>query len=262
MYNATTNLLTRMQDIEFVTFTEVFQRGRESVGSVGLGGNGQFTRLLALQSLGHAPWTACLTEDLDLGISLTLNGWKNRCCSRAHVSQQAVTTPGRLLRQRTRWFQGHLQCWRRIPEVIRSHALTRRASADLTYHLVSPGLLLLMCAPMLVGWLAMTVTLIADKSAFSVHAAVVAGIRAYLIAFLPAWLYGVIYSRRTQDTGLLRGIGYGHAFVFYSYLWMIAGWRATGRTLARRSSWSKTTRTLDVATAGPAAVGISPKEGT
>src|SRR5947209_12928027 len=156
MYNAGDALLARMQDVEFVTFTEVFQRGRQSVGSVGLGGNGQFTRLSALQSLGNAPWTDCLTEDLDLGIRLTLNGWKNRCCSRTHVSQQAVTTPRRLLRQRTRWFQGHLQCWTRVPAVIRSRTLTRRASADLTYHLMSPSVLLLMCVPMLVGWAALT----------------------------------------------------------------------------------------------------------
>ena len=40
MYNAKENLLTRVQDFEFVTFTEVFQRGRQKVGSVGLGGNG------------------------------------------------------------------------------------------------------------------------------------------------------------------------------------------------------------------------------
>ena len=50
---------------EFVVFTEIFQRARQRVGSVGLGGNGQFARLTALMSLGDAPWTKCLTEDLD-----------------------------------------------------------------------------------------------------------------------------------------------------------------------------------------------------
>ena len=63
-----------------MTFTEIFQRGRQRVGSVGLGGNGQFTRLTALQSLATAPWTDCLTEDLDLGIRLLCRGWVNDFC--------------------------------------------------------------------------------------------------------------------------------------------------------------------------------------
>src|SRR5919202_6794942 len=54
MYNAGEKLLTRMQDFEFVTFTEVFQRARQRIGSVGLGGNGQFNRLSALMALGDA----------------------------------------------------------------------------------------------------------------------------------------------------------------------------------------------------------------
>ena len=47
-YGCTTGkrgLLARMQDLEFITFTEIFQRACQRVGSVGLGGNGQFARL-------------------------------------------------------------------------------------------------------------------------------------------------------------------------------------------------------------------------
>ena len=62
--------LARMQDMEFVIYTEVFQRGRLHLGSVGLGGNGQFMRLSAMMSLGPSPWTRSLTEDLDLGVRL------------------------------------------------------------------------------------------------------------------------------------------------------------------------------------------------
>ena len=120
MYNAKEKLLARMQDFEFVTFTEVFQRARQRIGSVGLGGNGQFNRLSALRSLGSAPWTKCLTEDLDLGIQLLTRGWLNCYCPTTHVSQQAVVQFRRLVRQRSRWYQGNLQCWRRIPEIVRS----------------------------------------------------------------------------------------------------------------------------------------------
>src|SRR5205823_4034013 len=120
MYNAGESRLARMQDLEFVTFTEIFQRGRQRLGSDGLGGNGQFARLSALESLGGAPWTDCLTEDLDLGLRLWARGYTNAFCPTTHVNQQAVTSLRRLVRQRARWFQGHLQCWRRIPLVLRA----------------------------------------------------------------------------------------------------------------------------------------------
>ena len=51
--NRGSSRLARMQDMEFVIYTEVFQRGRRHLGSVGLGGNGQFMRLSALLSLGR-----------------------------------------------------------------------------------------------------------------------------------------------------------------------------------------------------------------
>lgn len=245
MYNARTNLLSRMQDVEFVTFNEVFQSGRQSIGSVGLGGNGQFARLSALQSLGDTPWTDCLTEDLDLGIRLMLNGWTNRACRTTHVSQQAVTTPRRLLRQRTRWFQGHLQCWKRVPAIIRSSDVSRRASADLTYHLLAPAILLAVSLPIVLAWVVVAYTIVSAGTLAATNESIVLLARAYAITFVPAWIYGVVYANRTRDTSRLRGVAYGHVFTLYSYMWMIAGWRATARTLTKRSSWTKTTRTAD-----------------
>ena len=55
MYNAQESLLARMQDIEFVVFTEIYQRARRHLGTVELGGNGQFVRLAALRSLRTLP---------------------------------------------------------------------------------------------------------------------------------------------------------------------------------------------------------------
>src|SRR3954468_13673808 len=164
MYNAGEGLLTRMQDLEFVSFTEVFQRGRQSLSSVGLGGNGQFTRLAALECLGDAPWTDCLTEDLDLGVRLALEGWRNEFCARTFVSQQAVNTPRRLVRQRARWFQGHLQCWSLLPSILASRRISRRAATDLTFHLLSPVLLLLTVVPMLFGTYVLVATTITSAS--------------------------------------------------------------------------------------------------
>ena len=88
--NRNANLLARMQDIEFVLYTRVFQRGRRHLGSVGLGGNGQFVRFSALNSLGAQPWTDSLAEDLDLGIRLMLAGWTTEFSSETSVHQQGL----------------------------------------------------------------------------------------------------------------------------------------------------------------------------
>ena len=246
MYNASHNLLTRIQDMEFVTFTEIFQRGRQKVGSVGLGGNGQFTRLSALESLGDSPWTDCLTEDLDLGVQLLCKGWSNGYCSTSHVSQQGVTKLGRLVRQRTRWFQGHLQCWKRIPAVIKSTHLSDRAVFDLVYHLSSPSLVLLMTLPLLIFVLSLVaITLESPGGLLSVFTARGGLLVAawYLLSFGLAPFYAFVYWLRDPNTRFIKALAFAHAYSLYSYLWFAAGWMAVFRIVTRRRTWAKTKRT-------------------
>jgi 1,2-diacylglycerol 3-beta-glucosyltransferase len=247
MYNVHERLIARMQDLEFVAFTEVFQRGRMRLGSVGLGGNGQFTRLSALEALGDAPWTDCLTEDLDLGVRLLVEGWENRFCPTTEVSQQAVTSVRRLIRQRSRWFQGHLQCWRRIPLVLRS-ALPGRTTADLVYHLSSPAVVLLTSVPLL----AFLVVLAASLASPSQLASGLAGGSLeslglwYLLAFGLAPCYAFAYWLKTPDTSFAKALGLAHMYTLYSYLWFPAGWLAVSRVALGRRGWAKTARTPDV----------------
>lgn len=247
MYNAAETLLTRMQDLEFVTFTEIFQRGRQRLGSVGLGGNGQFTRLSALQTLGNAPWTDCLTEDLDLGLRLWANGLTNVYCPTTHVSQHALTSLRRLVRQRSRWFQGHLQCWRRIPLVLRAdRPLSTRA--DLVQHLLSPLLLLLMTFPTLTFAVGLLALAVADPAALGRVLLARDGLLLllwYLLSFGLAPAYAYVYWLRTPQVSYLRALAYAHAFTLYSYQWMFAGWRAVWNVVRRRRGWAKTARSAD-----------------
>ena len=116
--------LARLQDIELVGYSYMTQTARDRLGSVGLGGNGQFMRLSALASLGPLPWhPGALTEDLDLGIRMMIEGWHLRVCSLASVDQQGLSGFRPLLRQRTRWAQGAYQCWRLLPGLARSPKL-------------------------------------------------------------------------------------------------------------------------------------------
>ena len=69
--SAQTRLLTRMQDIEFSCVIAGMQMLRRHVGSSAMGGNGQFTRLSALQKVTDTygtPWETALLEDFELGL--------------------------------------------------------------------------------------------------------------------------------------------------------------------------------------------------
>ncbi|GAC1610358.1 MAG: glycosyltransferase family 2 protein [Mycobacteriales bacterium] len=246
MYNAEESILARLQDFEFVAFTEIFQRARQRLGSVGLGGNGQFTRLSALADLGDQPWTDCLTEDLDLGIRLLVAGHSNSFCPTTWVSQQAVTLPRRLLRQRTRWFQGHLQCLRRIPMILRS-GLPLKPSMDLIQHLMSPLLVLLTSVLPVLLVIGVVGALVHDPGgllSYIFPPTPLALLVTYLLGFGLSPLYGFAYWLRDGRISFLRALAIAHAYSLYTYLWFAAGWLAV-LTIARgQRGWAKTARTV------------------
>jgi 1,2-diacylglycerol 3-beta-glucosyltransferase len=245
MYNADENALARMQDFEFVTFTEIFQRARQLVGSVGLGGNGQFARMSALMTLGDAPWTDCLTEDLDLGIQLLLAGWGNRFCPTTHVNQQAVTELRRLLRQRARWFQGHLQCWSRLPAILKSD-LPVTTTLDLVQHLMSASLILLLSIPMVVFYTALITAIIVAPHALGNALLASHGlpiVLLYVLTFGVTPIYAYTYWARTRRVSFAQSLALAHLYTVYSYMWIPAGWWALSRIVLRRRGWAKTVRT-------------------
>ncbi len=236
--NRRANLLARMQDIEFVLYTEVFQRGRRHLGSVGLGGNGQFVRFTALDSLGTKPWTQSLAEDLDLGIRLLLAGWDTEFCSTTAVHQQGLVDMKRWVKQRTRWFQGHLQAWTLMPWVLGNLKGTRRA--DLSYHITSPylllvGSLLTVAFGLWIGEL--VITGITGTLQFSYW-----WFSVYVVAFGPSLLFGTIYWQQERSLSWLKAIILFHVFALYATFWYLAGWRAVFRMLTGRTGWAKTDR--------------------
>jgi 1,2-diacylglycerol 3-beta-glucosyltransferase len=245
--NRSASLLARMQDMEFVVFTEVFQRGRRHLRSVGLGGNGQFMRLSALQSLGPEPWSRSLTEDLDLAVRLMTLGWRNEFCHTASVHQQGVTQLGRLVRQRSRWFQGHLMSIRLVPTVLRD--VPGRAAPDLVYHLTGP-VLLLMASCLTGSFLVSAAAAVVYAVTGDGSGADLAGwwlLSTYLLSFGPALAYSTVYWRRERAEGvsLPRCWGWAHLYVLYGLMWYAAGWRAVGRVLRGRHGWAKTARDVE-----------------
>jgi cellulose synthase/poly-beta-1,6-N-acetylglucosamine synthase-like glycosyltransferase len=249
MTNTDRNVLTRMQDMEFVVFTEVFQRARTRFGTAGMGGNGQFVRLSALRSLGPDPWSDCLTEDLDLGLRLVERGWRTMFVATTAVHQQAVDDLKRLMRQRTRWFQGHLQCWPHLWRLVRSKAPAGPA-VDLSLHLLASMAMIgmgMVTASLVVGLVA-----VAMQSPAEAWAALTAGgpgriLLAYLCTFGLCWVYGFVYWLRTPSVRFHTALLLAHAYLLYGFMWVVVGVRAVVRQALGRRGWAKTARSADAA---------------
>ncbi|MFI1864749.1 MULTISPECIES: glycosyltransferase family 2 protein [Streptomyces] len=241
MYNRREGLLARLQDMEFVVYGDIFQSARRFIGSVGMGGNGQFMRLSALDSLGENPWSDSLTEDLDLGVRLIARGWTNQYCTTAAVSQQAVLDLRRLVRQRSRWFQGHLQSAHLAPLILRE-VPGRRAAMDLIYHLSSPVLILLTSVLPLSFLVAVLGAIIGTIRTGHPMVSTMWFIGPYVLSFTSAWIYGFVYHRRERSISALHAVRLGHAFVLYGYIWFAAGWWGLWRAITGKRTWLKTDR--------------------
>jgi hypothetical protein len=242
MLNAHENLVTRWQHLEFVMFNALCSRARERLGSVSLGGNGQFVRLSALQSLGHAPWTDCLTEDLDIGLRLLLAGWRNHYCHSTHVAQQAVTELGRLVRQRARWFQGHLSCWKHIPALLGSK-LPPVCKLDILNYLLAPGIMPLLGTVSLASLAYVAVTLpLLIAGGRAGQAGPLDGLVWYALAL--GWVPCLILALRGEKgLRLHQAVWWAHFVSLGSYIWFWAALTAVRNLALRHTGWLKTART-------------------
>ncbi|MGD1058668.1 MAG: glycosyltransferase family 2 protein [Solirubrobacteraceae bacterium] len=251
--NASTNLLTRMQDMEFVGFSAFVQRARDRVGSSGLGGNGQFTRLSALLDLKAArggPWKVdALTEDLELGLALVCRGWRTRYCPTVYVAQQGLPGWRALFRQRTRWIQGHYRCWGYLPRLMGAPA-TLMTRLDLSLYL------LLIVTVIVVSFNAVVATLMIagvitthnDFLSF-LHAGSSRNAVSLTIGIAPLAMFMYVYQRNaTKGYRPWEIPAAGLVFTLYTYVWIFATLRAFARNLTGRRNWVKTPRVAEPAT--------------
>jgi len=231
--------------MEFVGFTYLVQVARDHLGSSGLGGNGQFTRLDALASIGPAPWArGALTEDLELGLSLVERGWRTRFCPDTFVSQQGLTSWRPLLRQRTRWIHGHYQCWKHVPRLLVAKDVPWRARLDLTTYLLLVVTVVVVTFNLVVSVLAIANVIAADNNFLSfVPGGYARAIVAEVFALFPLAMFMDTYQRHSGRPFRWYELpAYGLAFTAYSYVWVFSTARAWVRLATRRGGWVKTPR--------------------
>lgn len=242
-------LIARFQDVEFWSISALSQFARVLSGTVSLGGNGQFTRLSALLSLPGDPWTDSLTEDLELGLRLVEQGWRTTLAAGAYVDQQGVESYSRLLRQRTRWYQGTMTSIRRLPALWRSPRVGQVALLEVTAYLMVPWVVVLPWS-LLQQWILYRVVFGGGQGIFatglgSVPATVVYAAVWYILSFLPNILVGLLYSRRTKAVSLLHAFALGHLMLLWNYIGYAATWLGLVRMLRGRNTWDKTARTSE-----------------
>jgi cellulose synthase/poly-beta-1,6-N-acetylglucosamine synthase-like glycosyltransferase len=231
--------LTRLQDIEFGVYGYLYQAGRTDWGAAGMGGNGQFNRLAALDAVAgdEGPWRDRLTEDQDLGIRLIGAGWEGRQELRAVVEQQGLPGLRRLLRQRTRWSQGNLQAMGLLGVLARAR-LPLLARVDQVAYLLQPLLQGLIGAA-LVGSL---VLLILGVTPLWDDAEWWQLLFFYVLGFGGVMLGCIARGAANGLGGALRGILIAQVYAFYSWLLWPVLIRATVRQLTEQRAWSKTER--------------------
>ncbi|GAA2511355.1 glycosyltransferase [Pilimelia columellifera] len=251
-------LLGAVQDLEFGAVVNAFQRVRDDLDTVGLGGNGQFTRLGALLTLGHSPWSACLVEDLELGIRMHLSGLSIRYTTRASVTQQAVVDVRRLTRQRTRWAQGNIQCARYLPQLVTSPVIRARALAEMLHYLLSPWANAVISLVLAVMTSAGVAGLLADQpmSFLPTWGSLASMAGVWLAATLfPGFVWALVHRRRLGDESLIRLIVAAFAYPAFLLLGLVATYRAVFRHAAGRQTWAKTERLTEELT--PQVIGVA-----
>ncbi|MGH3547690.1 MAG: glycosyltransferase family 2 protein [Pseudonocardiaceae bacterium] len=242
-------LLGLLQDMEFCCVADASQRLRDRLGSVGLGGNGQFVRLAVLADFGDAPWSSCLVEDLELGLRLHLIGYRIRYRPEMTVTQQGVTDPRRLVQQRARWAQGNLQCARYLSGLFGSRQIGSIGLLDFLQYLIVPWLVVPLSMLVLVvggttaAALASRVT-IPGLVAAPQDAVWAVSLWIALLA-LPGLLWATVHRLRYGDEPLSRCLVAGLAYPGFLLLGVLATWLAMMRYLARRNSWAKTERVTE-----------------
>ncbi|MGE5637877.1 MAG: glycosyltransferase [Chloroflexota bacterium] len=107
--NSHENMLTRFISYEDAVWSEAYLRGKEVLGLfVHLRGCCEFIRRGVLEKLGGFD-ERTLAEDIELSARMTGEGYKIKYASDVWAWQESPAHLRSFLKQRTRWFRGHLE---------------------------------------------------------------------------------------------------------------------------------------------------------
>jgi 1,2-diacylglycerol 3-beta-glucosyltransferase len=240
--NREKSFLAKLQDIEFLAFARVMQNARNSYnGSVALGGNGQFVRASALDASNLQPqeeyWrNNSLTEDLDLGVRLLANKWKNIYVDTSYVSQEGTETLLPMFKQRERWAWGTLQVLKRYifnPKFWKTK-ISFKVKVDISLYLINALIPLIVALCWILTGLSL-LGIIRITNFFPLAITLVQG-----FSFLPLLGYG-LWTQRT-DYPRWQIIPLIIITTVYTYHWIPCVMSALIKTVTTKPKWVKTPR--------------------
>ena len=245
IYNQT-SWLTRMQGLEFQIFGGLFQVGRSRWGTAFLGGNGQFNRMTALESVAdqEGPWSHYLTEDQELGLRCLEAGWRGEHEPATRVSQQGLNDLKRLYRQRARWFQGNLQVIKDLGR-LNSGDLFGLRRLDTAISLILPVLQMIVGLALLQA-LVLTIFFGVPYLPWSSPLLVVFFVQ---LSIGPTFLGVMVVGRGHGPAGLLRALSAAIPYLLYTWImWPVVA-IGVWKQLRGSTTWAKTERETVVAPA-------------
>jgi cellulose synthase/poly-beta-1,6-N-acetylglucosamine synthase-like glycosyltransferase len=172
-----------------------------------------------------------------------------RFSSHATVTQQGVVDMKRLVRQRTRWAQGNLQCVAYVPRVIGSRHIPNRAMLEIVYYLLAPWLNALgaLFVVGLFGTAAYHLLPGQDPTIYAgswydltLAAALWSG-----ATLAPGMIWAIVHKAQLRDERLARLMLAALMFPAFLFLGIIATVRAIARQLTGRNAWAKTERLVE-----------------
>jgi cellulose synthase/poly-beta-1,6-N-acetylglucosamine synthase-like glycosyltransferase len=240
--NRKASFLAKLQDMEFIAFARVVQCARNGFsGSVALGGNGQFVRASALDTTAlkqmEEYWrNDSLTEDLDLGIRLLTNKWKNVYVDTSAVFQEGTETLPTMFRQRERWAWGTIQALGHFvlrPSYWKSK-MSLKLKIDISFYLFQ--IILPVLVTLCWVWSALDLLGLASTTNYFPLVFTVAN----GFSFIPLFGYGLWKERAEYPAWQIVPLVFVAAA--YTYHWIPCVMSALVKSLTRKPIWVKTPR--------------------
>ena len=160
------------------------------------------------------------------------------------MTQQGVHTVRAWLRQRTRWAQGHYQCWDHIPKLLTAWKLPVAARLDLTLYLLFVTFVMFVAANLAVaiggalGWV-----VIENNFLSFIPAGPPRNVTMEAMGLSPVAMLMTRYQQNSPHRLRWWELpAYGAAFGLYVYMWTAASLLAWFRLVAGQVGWSKTRR--------------------
>jgi hypothetical protein len=242
-------LLVTLQDLEFRTVIAAMQHLRHRMSSAGMGGNGQFSRLSTLNAVAGehgTPWHGALLEDFEFGLHVLMTGLENRYCDDTWVAQEGLPEVRKLIRQRTRWAQGGMQCAKYLKPILTSPNLSTSSALEIAYFLLIPWTQILgtlVYAGSLAAIAGYAITTPGGLLAWFGGSAWVVLPPAVVFGVVPIAIWALVYRWRCErNTSWCRVAILAAAYWLYNYLMLIAVWSALARLIRSKNGWVKTAR--------------------